>query len=391
MALKPPWPRIVLLYACGLLAAVQLGKFSALAPLLASALVLSLTAVALAISLVEIGGATLGRVGGGLAARFGLVHTLRAGLVALALAGAGEALAPGAAALFAFRLLEAAGYLGVVVSAPLLVVRASAPGGPRTQALAMTLWSTFVPMGLALGAWTSAALAQAAGWRGAIGVWAALAALLALAVWWRIPREAAEAEPPPPPAGAAASTGPVIALALAFGGFAIFQVGLLGLLPSLLVQQAGLLPAEAGRWTAIASVSAVAGSALAAALLRRGLGARGPVGLAMAALGLPPLLLFAVFTPAPVRPWALAAAVAINALGGIFASLAFAWLPRVARGPAALVHANGWITQCGASGSLLGPPPSAAAVQAGGWTAAAVLGLVVSGVTLVLAWRALRP
>jgi MFS transporter, CP family, cyanate transporter len=391
-----PWPAIWLLYAAGLLAAAQLGKFAALAPAIAQELALSLPAVALAISLVEVGGATLGLVAGRLAGRAGLAPTLRAGLLALAAAGAGQALAPGAPALFGLRLLEAAGYLAVIVSAPVLIVQAAAPAGARVQALAMTLWSTFVPAGLALGAWSSAALASSLGsmglpgWRGAVAAWAACAAVVALATWWLGPSpqaaQASTAEDAPP----AAVPRRAVGLALGFGGFAVFQIGLLGLLPTLLVSRAGLDAAAAGGWTAVASLSALAGSAVAARWMQHG-----DAGLRLAtllSLGLPPLLLFAVFTDRPVLALALSSAIAISALGGIFASLTFALLPRLAPERGALVRANGWLAQCGASGSLLGPPLMAATVQAGGWTAAAVLGLAVSLMAIPLVWPAVaRP
>jgi MFS transporter, CP family, cyanate transporter len=57
-------------------------------------------------------------------------------------------------------------------------------------------------------------------------------------------------------------------------------------------------------------------------------------------------------------------------------------------GAGPLVRANGWLAQCGASGSLLGPPLMAACVQAGGWRAAAVAGLLMSIGALACAWRA---
>jgi hypothetical protein len=135
----------------------------------------------------------------------------------------------------------------------------------------------------------------------------------------------------------------------------------------------------------VASVSAVAGSAVTARLLRHGLDLRWPV---MASLALPPLLLFGVFTPAPRASVAIGLAVLLNMLGGVFASLAFALLPRLAGAPAQMVRANGLLAQCGASGSLLGPPILAACVQAGGWTAAATFGLLASLVALPLGWRA---
>ena len=385
---RSPWPLVWLLYLSGLLAAAQLGKMSALAPLVASALGLSLTTVAIAISLIEIGGATLGAVAGLFAHRLGLRRTLRWAVALLALAGLGGATAQGAVGLLGWRLLEAAGYLGVIVSAPVLIAHhsnAAGAAGARVQGLALTLWSTFVPVGFALGAWGSASAASAWDWRVAIAAGGAVGAVL-WAVLWRADLPAHADAPGTMPAAPVARLTPALwCLALGFGGFALFQAGAAGLLPTLLVREAGLGAAAAGQWTAIASAAAIAGSAMTALLLRHGSGVRWPI---MVSLGLPPLLLFGVFTPAPTAAVAIGLALVLNMLGGVFASLGFALLPRLATEPGQMVRANGLLAQCGASGSLLGPPAMAACVQAGGWTAAAVLGLVVSLVALPLAWRA---
>ncbi len=394
---RSPWPLVCLLYACGLLAAAQLGKMSALAPVIGAALGLGLTTMAVAISLIELGGATLGSAAGGWAQRVGLRRTLGCAVSALALAGLGGASAQGAASLLAWRVIEAAGYLGVIVSAPVLIAHVAAPAGARTQGLALTLWSSFVPVGLALGAWASASAATVLGWRGAVAAGGVVGGALCLLLWRvGVPASAergadALTAPPRGPVGraganAGALPGEVTALTLAFGGFALFEVGVIGLLPTLLVQETGLDTAAAGRWTALASVSAVAGSAVAAWLWRQGHRLRGPV---MVSLGLPPLLLFGVFAPAPPAAAAIALAVLLSMVGGVFASLAFAVLPRLAPAPGDLVRANGRLAQCGASGSLLGPPVMAACVQAGGWRAAALLGLLISLAALPLAWRAL--
>lgn len=379
---RSPWPRVLLLYLCGLLAAAQLGKLSALAPAISVELQLSLTVVAAAISMIELGGATLGAVAGVLAMRLGLRRSLRLGVAALAVAGLGGAWAQGATGLLAWRVLEAAGYLGVIVSAPVLIARHSAPAGHRVQGLALTLWSTFVPVGLALGASVSAALSAPLGWRGAVTGLGLAGLTLALLVW-RSPMHEAPAAALPSPARL---TPAMRCLASAFGLFALFEIGVLGLLPTLLVREAGLGTAAAGQWTAAASLSAVAGSAGAAWLLRHGQALRGPV---MVSLGVPPLLLFGVFRTLPEPGSAIVLALLLNVLGGVFASLTFALLPRLAPSPETLVRANGLLAQCGASGSLLGPPAMAACVQAGGWTAAAGFGLVVSLLALPLAWRAL--
>lgn len=377
-----PWPLVGLLYLSGLLAAAQLGKMSALAPLVASALGLGLTTVAIAISLIELGGATLGAVAGLFAHRFGLRRALRWGVAFLALAGLGGATAQAGTSLLGWRLLEAAGYLGVIVSAPVLIAHHAGTAGTRVQGLALTLWSTFVPVGLALGAWASASVASAWDWRIAMAAGGAVGVLLWAVLWRADLPEHADA---PTQAPAARLTPALWCFTLAFGAFALFQVGVLGLLPTLLVREVGLSARAAGQWTAVASVAAIAGSATAAWLLRHGIGVTGPV---MVSLGLPPLLLFGVFTTAPQAEVAIGLAVLLNMLGGVFASLAFALLPRLASAPGQMVRANGLLAQCGASGSLLGPPTMAACVQAGGWTTAALLGLIVSLVALPLAWRA---
>ena len=379
---RSPWPLVGLLYLTGLLAAAQLGKMSALAPLVAGALGLNLTTVAIAISLIELGGATLGAVAGLFAHRLGLRRTLRWGVGLLALAGHGGATAHGAVGLLGWRLLEAAGYLGVIVSAPVLIAHHAGAAGARVQGLALTLWSTFVPVGLALGAWASAAAASAWDWRVAMAAGGAVGVALWAMLWRADLPEHADA---PTAAPAARLTPALWCLALGFGAFALFQIGILGLLPTLLVREVGLSAQMAGQWTAVASVAAIAGSVTTAWLLRHGIGLRWP---AMVSIGLPPLLLFGVFTPTPTATAAIGLTVLLSMLGGVFASLAFALLPRLATAPGQMVRANGLLAQCGASGSLLGPPAMAACVQAGGWTAAAVLGLLVSAVALPLAWRA---
>ena len=65
---RSPWPLVGARYLTGLLAAAQLGKLSALA-LIAAELGLSLPTVALAVSLLQVAGATLGAAAGLLAQR----------------------------------------------------------------------------------------------------------------------------------------------------------------------------------------------------------------------------------------------------------------------------------------------------------------------------------
>ena len=432
---RSPWPAIVGYYLIGVLAAAQLGKMSALAPLIAAELGLSLTTAAAAVSLLEVGGATLGLVAGLLAARLGLRRTLVAAVSLLALAGLGSGFAQGSVSLLGWRLLEALGYLGVIVTAPVLIVRVATPAA--ATGVAMALWSSFVPVGLALGAGLWAGVAAASSWR--VALWAggavALGALIATAVAQRMARSQWAADSPslsaapstelsagssvrspaapsvgssagasvgpspgvatspsvtgpvPRPAHAATRAGASTAawyLATSFGCYALFEVGLLALLPLYLTSQAGASVAEAGRWTALASLATIAGSATAAWLMRSGVALRLPM---LISLILPAALLFPVFVDKPDATQVGWLAVLLNAVSGIYPSLAFAWLPQMAGGIQRLARANGLFSQFGASGSLLGPPLLAACVDRFGWPAAAWCGVLV---TVPCVWLALK-
>jgi len=408
------WP-IVGCYLAGVLAAAQLGKMSALAPLIAADLQLSLTTVAVAISLIEVGGATLGVVAGALASRLGLVGSLLGSLLCLSGAAVGSGLAESGTALLAWRLLEAAAYLGVVVTAPVLIVRAAADVGAGAGAgtrvgPAMALWSTFVPVGIAFGAWGWSQAAALSDWRTAMFAGAGLAAAAFLAALaWRL-RPASGSRPRAGSGGADLAAGgsdaapgapgvvPAAApvhvatwwLSISFGCYAVFEVGLLALLPLYLTREAGLSAAEAGRWAALAALATIAGSAAAAVWMRHGGSPRWPV---LLALGLPAGLLFGVFVdarPAGSATTAGLLAVALNAISGIYPSFAFAWLPRAAGGALQLVRANGIFTQFGASGSLLGPPLMAWCVDRYGWAAAPWLGVALTVPAAFFAMKTLR-
>lgn len=378
--------RLLVCYACGVLAAAQIGKLATLAPPMQRELGLGLTTMAWLIALIELGGVLLGARAGHIAQRAGLRRSLTAALLLLCAASAGLALSNGAAALVAWRLVEALGYVGVIVTAPVLIAEAA---GPRHAAVLLAIWSTFVPVGLAIGAWAHSAVASAAGWRLAIGASAAASLLMAAAVWAThrpLGRGAGQpASVEPPTAHASAATW---ALAASFGAFAAFGIGVLALLPTLFVERGGLDLARAGAWTAWASFATVGGSIVATLVAHRPGSHRL---LVVASLLLPALLLFVVVGDGMPVPAIGAAAVLLNALLGIFGGLSFAVLPTIAGGPARTAGAYGLLAQFGASGSLAGPPLMAAVVERAGWAGSAWLGAGLAVVGAAFALRAFRP
>jgi len=376
------WLRIALLYGCGVLAAAQIGKFAALAPALQSDLGLGLSAAAALVALIEVGGALFAGRAARLALRMGLPRALLAAVLLLAVASVGQAWAAGVAALFGWRLAEAIGYVGVVVTAPVLI---GALAGPQRAPPLLALWSTFVPVGMALGSWGLGWIADGSGWRAAVLASGAVAGACALALWASRSRTRDTSDAVRDGGGVPLGRAPWC-LVIAFGGFAALGVGVLALLPTVLVGQ-GLGMAAAARWTAWASLAAVPGSLLLASIVRWPAAHRPTAAASLLAAG---ALMFAVFGAGSPAAAVGVAALALNLALGVYGGLAFALLPRVAGDAARAARTYGLLAQFGASGSLVGPPLLAFAAETAGWTAAAGVGCTLAIASAFLADIALR-
>ncbi len=372
--------RIFVYYLCGVFAAAQLGKLAALAPLISRDLQLGLATMAALTSLLEVCGALLGGAAGHHLPRLGMQRSLVVAMSCLALGSAGAALAHGMPLAVLARLVESLGYLITVVAAPVMIALA-APA--HAQAAAMTLWGTFVPVGMAVGA---AAYAYAAGlsdWRWAQGL-SVLAGLVLAAALVSMHAADPHAGPPAGPAKKQRTGATLWALVAAFGAYVISEVGQLALMPSLL-KEAGLSLSAAGSWTALAALANVPAGIIGARLMRHDGLVRRALVLSLLATGALFPLVYQLGAP-PLRLAVMA--IGVNLASGIFASLVFALLPRVAGSPERLSLASGRLTQFGASGALIGPPLMGSIVEHGGWQAAGWASLVLSLVAAGLAWRA---
>jgi MFS family permease len=380
MSSRGSWATILVIYAAGVAAAAQLGKLSALLPPMQHDLGLDLTVAALLVSLLEIGGATLGLFAGVVISRVGARRALLAGLMLMAIAAAGMAATSAVAGLFLWRIVEAAAYLAVAVAAPTLTI---AVATPAQRATALALWSTFFPVGFAVGSILAGLGVEAAPWRWVLLGSAGLTALLLLPAWHlptapeAAPRRAAKggAHPLRAPVGA-------WLMAVGFACYTVFEVGLLAVMPAYFTSQRGVSASMAGLITGAAAFAAVLGGVAAAWWMRQDR----PLGGFMAfGVVVPALLLFAVFTPlGGTWFWPAVAAMLLNAISGTVPAVVFARLPDTVGPGGDMATANGLLAQGGASGSLLGPPLLAAAASHWGWPAAAGAGLVASALCLLL-------
>ena len=370
------WKNVWVLWLCGVIAAAAFGKFGPLLTGLAHDRGFSLPAAGWLSSMIELGGATGGLLAGGLVRRLGSRGAIQGGLLLLVLGSAAECL-PAAPGLWLGRVGESLGYLLVVVATPSLMMQLTTH---EERPHAMSLWSTFVPVGLALGSVLSGLLAPAIGLSGTLLGWAIVPAV-AILLTFTLPRTVTVAADQTTPARLPGL--PVWWLCAAFFCCALLFVGVVGLLPTFLQTGAHLSLAASGGVTGAAAFATVAGSALTSWRLRRDQSRFSPGAirdLDLLGLAVPALLLGWMYLSAPNL--FLTALLAITALGlsGVVPALLFARISDAGHRedgahPAVI---NGILTHFGATGSLLGPPTLAFLSLHAGWPAAAAFVVVLS-------------
>ncbi|MEV0277896.1 MFS transporter [Streptomyces sp. NPDC050610] len=387
------WSRFALVYCCGILTAMSLGKMAPIAVELRGALGLSLDQMSLVTSATTAVAALFGIPMSYLLVRFPLRWALVTGCLVMAVAGFLGSRTGHFGSMMATRLVESLGYVAVVVAAPAVII---AMGGGVRRITALAVWGTFFPVGLALGLFAGGLLSAWFSWRTWLAI--AAAALLAMGVVTavvlgrpaRVDGDGIEsadasgsAEDRSGPAGERSPrrlARPLL-LALGFATASGSIVAVVSLLPTYLHEELSVSTAEAGTLTGGVSLVGTVGGFLSGWMLRRGVPVRRvfatsllmPVGTAIAFLS--------------------SAGVAMSAVGAMIVAIAnemvvaavFATIPTVVRTPADIGITNGLVAQVGSVGSLAGPPlASFAVLAADGWWAVVPTVLLVCAVGTVL-------
>jgi predicted MFS family arabinose efflux permease len=278
----------------------------------------------------------------------------------------------------------------LIVAATVLVVRVSAA---RHRGLALSVWSSFAPIGFALGQWAAAGVGGADRLAEIGQVHAALLAGAAAALALLFPADApARGVAIERPARSALSYPPALRAAGAFGCATAVLLSAVALAPLVLSPVAGLSVAETARLTALAALVGIVGRFGSGWLLDRALTPL-TVFAASSIVGTASLL---VCLLAPV-PFALALAlfalfqICIGALPGVLSAM----LPRVAPTPAQLGTVTGMSNQAANLGNLIGPPLvlsvfAAAGAGAAGLVLVAAVALGVAAIANVAVFRSAR-
>jgi predicted MFS family arabinose efflux permease len=319
-----------------------------------------------AVSCVMLPGALAGWSFGAASDRFGPKRAAIVGLLVAAVASVLAGFSEDFALLVILRIVEGVGYTLLVVAATVI----AAGIVPGRSALALSVWSSFAPIGFALGQWAAAFAADpplpvVGAAHAALLVLAAIALHFALDELKQHGRISSIRE--------ALRHAPALWTAAAFGGVCAVLLASIALAPVVLAQASGISVAHAASLTALAALPAIVGRIAPGWLLERGCAAFTVfvAASALAAISLAGALL----APLPLA-FALVLFGCFQILAGALPGLLSAMLPHVAPAPAQLGTVSGMCSQSVNVGNLIGPP-LALAVYAAAGTATAVLMLIL--------------
>ncbi|MFZ3336544.1 MAG: MFS transporter [Xanthobacteraceae bacterium] len=382
---KTRWGAVIVLILAGVIGSLQVSKVAIALPQLQQDFSLSLFVAASAIGAYSVLGATLGMPLGFL---FWLVSPRSAVLVGFIVAAFGSVLGAAAtngALLVAARIVEGCGFLATVLTIPSLLRSAAAP---RDLDTVMSLWSAYLPSGAAIMMLVGPVVLEH-GWRilwignGVLSLAAVVFLLFLRMPNLAVPSGGRRFEQ----AGAVLRSKGTLLLALTFCLYTFQFMAMAGLLPTLLVQRAGLSVASAGSITALTWIANAAGNASAGLLLRTGVPMWTVV---LGAFSLMGVAAFGVFNAS--LPLIVVVVLACMSLGltGLIPGSVFAAVARIAPAPAILVLSLGLINQGSNIGTLLGPAALGLLVQNFGWDRAWLLfaAVAVCGIAAALGLRA---
>lgn len=158
----------------GYLAAIHVGKLSAVLPILQQDLGLSFTQAGFSLSLVQGAGMLFALCIGALSEKVGLKRCLILALIILGLSSMAGLWIQHVAALYFFRFTEGIGFLTISLCAPAILKRISRAA---TLNFKMGLWSSYMGVGVSLAVFTIPMLLEYLSWQ---SIWAILGSLCLL-------------------------------------------------------------------------------------------------------------------------------------------------------------------------------------------------------------------
>lgn len=374
-AVSTHWTAVFVIVGSGIAAALQVGKAAIAAPLLQSDFGIGLAAIGWLAGIFALIGLVGGIPTGAFVARFGARRILIIGLLVTTAGAVLGTVIPGLPSLFSGRIIEGAGFLLVTVAAPSLLEEVTRPSD---RDLAFSLWSCFMPVGMAMAMLVGPLFED---WRTMWWASGALALAICMAVplviptggqgqimsWNRLRRDSMTVS----------RDGGAVGLAITFALYSLMFFAVFSFLPVLLMERLQVTHQTAGLLSALASAVNVIGNLVAGLLLFKGFSRPTLLIATCLVMG---LASFGIFLPVLPDSAAFGLCLLFSAVGGVIPAILLSSAPIVAPAAGLAPIVLGLIVQGNNLGQILGPTAIGGALDRFGWDSAAY---IVSGAALI--------
>lgn len=354
----------------GYLAAIHVGKLSAVIPILQQDLGLSFTQAGFSLSLVQGAGMLFALCIGALSEKVGLKRCLILALIILGLSSMAGLWIQHVAALYFFRFTEGIGFLTISLCAPAILKRISRA---ETLNFKMGLWSSYMGVGVSLAVFTIPMLLEYLSWQSIWAILGSLCLLIAVMIKRYLYLEAVTPVQPNRPQAGTENTSfwqiikvtlthpPILCLAIIFACYTSQWITVTGFLPTLYVEH-GIDLKVAGALVSMVVLANLGGTFGAGMLLQGGWKPKTLLSTGFIAMLCSSLLAFAASS------WLLfelqlVSAVLFSLIGGMIPTTIFAITLRYAPRANAAAASVGLVLQVSACGQFFVPPLSAALVS----------------------------
>ena len=369
---RTPWGQVFLLVGAGVVAAFQVGKAPPVLPAIRTELGMSLFLAGWLLSSFSVTGLIFGSVTGAVADTFGHRRFVLWGLFCQAGASFAGSLSSEPGLLLITRVLEGFGFLMIAVAAPALIFQITRI---RDLRLSLSVWSCYVPAGVAAIMLLTPLLTTRFGWR---GLWQANSLVLTVYAfcvakaktgltvrqvrkplrWKQLLLDILSTF---------SSRGPLILSAI-FASYALQWLTVMGFLPTLLIEDHALSQARASVSTAAMVAINIPGNLMGGWLLHRGFRRWRLIAVGSLIMG---LCSFAIYSPNLPFVTSYAACLLFSFIGGLVPASLLSGAPVHAPSPDLVASTNGLLIQGSQLGQVVGPPALGLIVSTlGGWQAA---------------------
>lgn len=354
----------------GYLAAIHVGKLSAVLPILQQDLGLSFTQAGFSLSLVQGAGMLFALCIGALSEKVGLKRCLILALIILGLSSMAGLWIQHVAALYFFRFTEGIGFLTISLCAPAILKRISRA---ETLNFKMGLWSSYMGVGVSLAVFTIPMLLEYLSWQSIWAILGSLCLLIAVMIKRYLYLEAVTPVQPNRPQAGTENTSfwqiikvtlthpPILCLAIIFACYTSQWITVTGFLPTLYVEH-GIDLKVAGALVSMVVLANLGGTFGAGMLLQGGWKPKTLLSTGFIAMLCSSLLTFAASSWLSFE-LQFVSAVLFSLIGGMIPTTIFAITLRYAPRANAAAASVGLVLQVSACAQFFVPPLSAALVS----------------------------